>query len=318
MALVGINPVSPPSQPQPQQKLSDFDKLMKGLQVAQSAFGIYTDYTNLEINKEKAERAKSLFPIQKENLQAGIDQTDAQTEKLYAETDEIRARPDIRKAEAELAEQKRLADRTKNIGGDIEKFRQTDQYRKNLSGVLAARYVEKALEQGSGPGDFIAAVAVIRQIAGDVGPMKESELEFIKGRLGITEKFSGAFDKWINNQSMQDSERLALMKAVVGAATQRRENLTLLETQGAKDIASKYRDVNYDDIFPLLDSTETFRVGEIHLDKLRGRPPGGKPASPVQLDPKQEQGSLGAMFKDLYKKSSNTFEEILQDVMSGD
>lgn len=48
MALLGINPVSAPRPVQQEKGPSDFEKLVMGLQAAQSAFGIYADYTKLQ------------------------------------------------------------------------------------------------------------------------------------------------------------------------------------------------------------------------------------------------------------------------------
>jgi len=263
MALLGINPVSAPRPVQQDPGPSDFEKLVMGLQAAQSAFGIYADYTKLQQQQQQA-------PLAFETAQAGLEKTRAQTGKLKAETTDIIGQPAIR-------ERKRLDERSEKIGSDVIKFRQTDQYKKNVGGVLAARYVQKALEQKSGAGDFIAAVETIRGVAGDVGPMKESELDFIKGRMGLSEKVSGFFDKWANNQALQESERIALLRAVNAASQQRRSILTDLETQAARDIAAKYRDVNFGDVYPTLNSAETFRVGDVQLDKLRSKPPGGSP-----------------------------------------
>lgn len=290
MALLGINPVSAPRPVQEDKGPSDFEKLVMGLQAAQSAFGIYADYTKLQQQKQQA-------PLAFETAQAGLERTKAQTGKLIAETGEIKAQPDIRAQEFQRQQQKQLAERTEKIGGDVMNFRQTSEYKKNVGGILAAQYVQRALEQGTGAGDFIAAVETIRGVAGDVGPMKESELDFIKGRMGLSQKVEGFFDKWANNQALTAQERVTLMKAVQAASSQRRNILSSLETQAARDISSKYRDVNFDDVFPQLDSTEVFRVGNIQLDKIRGRPPGGEPtrigaAAPKTVEEKEREKNV--------------------------
>jgi hypothetical protein len=302
MALIGINPVAAPRPQQQDKGPSDFEKLVMGLQAAQSAFGIYSDYTKLGLQKEAAEQQKQLTPFVKETAEAELAKTQAQTGKLVAETGEIKVQPSIREAQAEKEKQQVLAQRTEKIGGDVMSFRQTSEYKKNVGGILAAQYVQRALQQGTGAGDFIAAVETIRGVAGDVGPMKESELDFIKGRMGIKEQVAGTIEKWANNEALTDAERVSLMKAVQAASGQRRNILTNLETQAARDIASKYRDVNFDDVFPRLDSTETFRVGDIQLEKLRGKPPGGQRATQQQVAPQQEQDVLIKAYDGLMEK----------------
>ena len=317
MAILPINPVSRPSQPQKPREKSDFEKLLMGLQAAESAFNIYVDYTKLDQTEAQAdllraqtEQIRTPDPLKQQQAQASLEQTRAQTGKIGAETKEILAQPGIREDKRKLEKEKQKDEIQRIVGDDIIKFRQTSEYKKNLGGVLAAQYVQGALEQGSGPGDFIAAVETIRGVAGDVGPMKESELDFIKGRMGLVEKGQGLFDKWVNNQALMSEERMALLKAVKSASENRRNMLTSLEQQGSRDISSKFRQVNYEDVYPLMDSSEIIRVGQIDVNKLRNRgqsiPQGGQPTQSTmdQFAPGQEESMLDSM----YERTLNKFK----------
>ncbi len=77
MAIVPINPVSRPSQPQKPREKSDFEKLLMGLQAAESAFNIYVDYTKLDANRQQDELLGTQTQIEKaklaemQNIQAG-------------------------------------------------------------------------------------------------------------------------------------------------------------------------------------------------------------------------------------------------------
>lgn len=349
MALLGINPVTAPSQPEKEKGLSDFEKLVQGLQAANSAFGIYTDLTKIEQNRALAEKGQAElfetralqggqstlanlqgqgfvpvpsgleprfgegaidpatgFPRSGEKFPVGVSM-DVTTREGRGEVtrpqqmipkdllEKLSAMTPAQQADflsGELEKQKKMSVLDEKIGKDISDFRQTDLYKKNLSGVLAGQYVFNALKEGSGPGDFIAAVETIRGVAGDVGPMKESELGYIKGRLGILEKGEGLIDKWFRNQSMTDDERATLAKAVKAAADSRRKNLSTLEQTKARDIASTYREINYEDVFPKIDSRETFRVGDLNLENFRRRPPGGQKAVPNAMPVEKEKSTL--------------------------
>jgi hypothetical protein len=71
MALLGINPVAAPTPEPKEREKSDFEKLMMGLQAAQSAFGIYSDYTNIQNNRDLAEQRKMQLEQGKMQLEEG-------------------------------------------------------------------------------------------------------------------------------------------------------------------------------------------------------------------------------------------------------
>ncbi|MDC1299999.1 hypothetical protein N8Z24_00675 [bacterium] len=89
MAIVGINPVSRPSQPQKPREQSDLEKLVMGLQAAQSAFGIYADYTKLGADQAANENAETENQIKQaqlaemQNVQAGRHTPSSLSEKGF-------------------------------------------------------------------------------------------------------------------------------------------------------------------------------------------------------------------------------------------
>ena len=74
MALLGITPVSPQRTQvrQESDNPSDFEKLMMGLQAAQSAFGIAADYTSIERNRAQTARTEQLTPLEAQRAQQQI------------------------------------------------------------------------------------------------------------------------------------------------------------------------------------------------------------------------------------------------------
>lgn len=285
MALVGINQPSRAPQPVERETKSDFDKFMEALQVANQGFGVAVNYAKLGEIRERREQQAQLQPLQMEQIQAGIGKTRAETVEIEGRP----AREDARfKEEQRVKKEEREIKTEENVGSDIQTFRKTKEWSKEAAGILASQIIERALSQGSGPGDFIAAVGTIRQIAGDVGPMKESELNYMKGRLGLTEKASGLFERWFQNEALTNTERATLAKAVNDVAQERRRNLDRVEAIGARDIASKYRDFNFEDVQKLMDSSSILNVPPSELglgagkqQQLRGTQTQGASSAPA-------------------------------------
>ena len=140
--------------------------------------------------------------------------------------------------------------------------------------------------------------------------MKESEIDFVRSRLGIAGVKDNIITKWIGGQSLNDIERNSILNATLNIARTSRENLTTLENAHADLLAKKYS-IPVEQVQPLIDSNHIYQA------------PGGTAGTRAlnkQKDLKgQGQGASAAPAKNrLNEKDENSvMDSIIDSVFGG-
>ena len=211
MALLGISPVSPQRQQQAvvqQDGPSDFEKLMMGLQAAQSAFGIAADYTRIgqiqqqqEIAGAQEQRAQQQFPLVQAQQQAQTAGIEAQTGLRQAQTQEIQGRPEREAQQFERQMQadqiKRQREATTGLETEILSFVDSKPSQDLITNLQQTNMIEALLSLETPQADAQAVTQATRALAGESGVLTDKDIDRNIGLMGLDERMGAAFRKWI-------------------------------------------------------------------------------------------------------------------------
>lgn len=277
---------APQRQQQPERDI--FDKIMLGLQAANSVLGIKGQLEQSEMREFERERLtradelaaqqraeeKQLDPFKEAALvQQGFQfssgdegpqpanaiqfQTPSGEPRFgvpgltVAQRMTVKQQEDAAVAQRIAAKEKLDTENAKNLYDIKQDFRNDKGVVKAQESFQAAEYVNTLLDQESPVLDAIALRQVFR-LSGDVGVIREQDLADLGASPALKDRAELAISKLLEGKRINDTERADLKRMSENVMMMRRRDVNRVATTFAKDGAGRIKGLNQDEVMDYL------------------------------------------------------------------
>jgi hypothetical protein len=255
----------------PQQRESDLDQILKGLQIAGSVYGLYTNSKDLELKKAQMDQLtaeKDAAKAEKARIAAGdwdgqdadkalasgglvsdVEMPNAVKKSMILPSGEKKevwwktpaqvqaeAKADSDTKAGAIASEQKNFERDKYVAGEVDKFKQDDQVQEILKKSSASKSVGWLLKQKQ-PNLDAAALAAVFKMSGDVGAVRQEDRDNFGLSPALEAQAQATLKRLSEGQVIAPAERANLLKWTAMIDHVSKRDIQKLADQRASTIA---------------------------------------------------------------------------------